>query len=232
MNIKILSTIEKLLKHSESAAKIGSQKEAEAFAVQARQLMVQHKIELSELDLQDECPEEEVTKEFVSPNAWGDEQQKRKTPWKVAMAYVLAPSYFCSVLGMKGSNGMVVIGTNSDREAFICAIQGLFVAAEALCDSAYASHIRAGGRKDNTWRRSYLFGFANGMRDRIEIEKVREKEENSTSDLMVINNQVQRVNNVLSQTKTVKTSNSTGRNANARDKGYQAGRANHTKAIS
>ena len=53
MENKILEKIKKLIRHKESAEKIGSISEAEAFAVKIQKLLNEYNISLSDIDLEE-----------------------------------------------------------------------------------------------------------------------------------------------------------------------------------
>lgn len=232
MNAKIMSTIEKLLIHAESASQIGSIEEAEAFAAQARRLMVQHKIDMSQLDLDNEAQAAPVDMQEVRATAWGEGEKRKRSAWQGSLAAALAPSYFCHILVGRGTNSLYVIGAPDDRERFIAGFAGMVRAADVLADEDYSRYLRQGNRKRNTWKQSWLDGFCLGLRCKVEAEMAKEVEVNGETAMVAVKGQMQKVNDFLKNTATHSApSIRSGRDDGAYGKGYAAGNRGHNKRI-
>lgn len=236
MNEKAISRIEKLFVHAESAHRIGSQAEAEAFAAKARELMVKHKLELVDLDLSGEASSSsEPEVHYVNATEWGDREKKRSVTWREALAWRLAPAYFCKMLRQSGrTNGIIIIGAPEDKDAFLRGFQTLLAVAEDLCSKDYDQWTASSGYLDRTWKTSWYDGFVKGVHERVQAEMLKEKQNLEEHALVAVKDQMAKVENTLQKHfPRVRSSRSTRTRVHydAQARGRKAGKQSHNNRL-
>lgn len=216
---KIIETIEKLMRHSESAKSIGSIAEAEAFAVQARKLMTEHKVEMHEINLTGELEGEQVEQCEVFATDFGQRSLSKIAVNQLKVATALAPAYYCLAVGLRGCNNLVVFGLKSDRERFVQALDAILATAAALCQRDLDGAYNAG----RNFRASWYHGFAIGLHEKVQSELAREKQESSSTALVVIKSAMDKVKEAASQSngKNMKSQANTS-DMTAKHLGYRA----------
>jgi hypothetical protein len=118
---RILDLIRKLQAKAESAQKIGSVAEAEAFAAKVSELLIQHKLSMSEVEIEDQDKTDPIAVTFVDQELYSIGFKKTRVGWQEQLAMVIATANFCGVLVNKKSNYVWFVGREADREvaAFI-----------------------------------------------------------------------------------------------------------------
>jgi len=132
---KVLDKLRKLLAHAESAKTLGNEAEAHAFMSKVREILVTHKLEMSDVELEEQLEDDPIDKEYVVA---GGKEKKTRDSWAVKMAVAVAKAYFCDLLIVTGSNKLIFIGRGTDRQAAIYVTQRLieFVNTEAKKEHA------------------------------------------------------------------------------------------------
>ena len=109
---KILEKLQKIKAHAESAEKIGSQAEAEAFAAMFQQLLLKHKISATEVEVEQLERDEPVDKFQVD---WQDIRvRSTRIAWIERLAGIVARAYFCRILVHPRSSNITIVGRKSD----------------------------------------------------------------------------------------------------------------------
>lgn len=112
---KIVDKVTKLKAMAESAEAIGNEAEAEAFAAMYQRLMLQHKIEMSDLEVERLDVEEPVQKHRIDYTKYPDiELRKARIAWIERLASVVADAHFCRILVYPGSSRITLVGRKSD----------------------------------------------------------------------------------------------------------------------
>lgn len=161
--------LKKLFEHSDSAKNLGSEAEAQAFAEMAQKLLVEYKIDTSELSEEEE--EQELRKICrVRPRySYGKKDpgirfRSRRIEWLVHLAIMVADAHFCRVVVIKGTSTVDMAGRRHDAETAAEVYEQLVEAAERIADKEYARYfykMRDEGleRKARGYRGSFLLGF-------------------------------------------------------------------------
>lgn len=91
----IISRIKKLMRHAESAKKLGSLEEAETFSAKVEELILEYNIELSQVKLEEN--EGEFDKWMYSEKlSYKDNQAGQR--WRMELIEVLTKHNFCSYI--------------------------------------------------------------------------------------------------------------------------------------
>jgi hypothetical protein len=160
---KVIDLVRKLFAKAESAKEIGSAEEAAAFASKANDLLLQHKLEMTELELEDEADTDPFGRVDQSVRAWGGVQQK----WSAWLAVSLARAHFCEIVfdvervrwRRKRTGTISLFGRQSDRQIAAFLIETLHREAKRLASAA----VRGGAH-----RPSFLWGFTDAVQQRLE----------------------------------------------------------------
>lgn len=133
----IVEKLKKLIAHEQSARVIGNTAEAESFATKIQEMLVRHKLSMSEV----ECAAEDQTNPIgtaVSPT-----KKTRVASWAGVLAWGIAQSFYCDHLVRDGhgrrKTEIAFIGRESDREAaaalfnYLYAL-GIEMAVAKICD--------------------------------------------------------------------------------------------------
>lgn len=175
---KIISTLRKLIAKQESLQEAGSEAEAQLFAAKVQELLLQHKLSLTEVEA-----EEEAVTQVVGDGLFRYGPHKsRRVRWQENLAAILADAFGCKILVGAGSNTMRVIGRELDRELFLWMFRYLAAVLVRTENSEYwklysrlerAAGFAGRGATDATYgfRESYRTGFLNRLHQRLEERK-------------------------------------------------------------
>lgn len=134
---KLLDKLAKLKRHADSAAKIGNEKEAEAFAEMFQKLMLDHKIDASEVNLEQQERDEPVDKHYIDYAKYKMQLKHKRSEWIQSLAQVVAEAHFCRILVHPGSSRITLVGRKSDCEVAEYVLVTLQRAAESMAKKAY-----------------------------------------------------------------------------------------------
>lgn len=185
--MNVIEKIQKLIAHSKSAATIGNQAEAEAFAAKASRLLVEHKLSMSDVERDEEERDDPFGYEDVL-NGYGCVPQ-----WRMVLAGAIARSMFCSVLYRPGKNLIIFVGRGKDRRAAIDMYQYLAFTAKKLAKEELKKAKKEGrynpAIKDIHWVQSYTLGFSVGIKERL-LADFRVLEARPEGNALVLRSQV------------------------------------------
>ncbi len=162
---KIVELVRKLFAKADSAAEIGSTEEAAAFAAKANELLLRHRLEMTDLELQDEQDHDPMGRDDFLTAAWGGVQQK----WSSRLASAVASTHFCRLVftgtGRRWRARVTLLGRASDRAVALATLQMLHQQAKRLERLAYETSDRTVPRA--TFRTSFLLGFVVAVYKRL-----------------------------------------------------------------
>ena len=170
---RILELIRKLSAHKESAQKIGSVAEADAFAKRIQAMCDKYRVKLSDL------PPDELSN-HIKEERWahsdiGQKVKLRVEGWLQTLAVGVAEGHACQVVGMQGHCILSFVGTQADAAVSKAMFGVLVIAGETAWRKAYKADRRLK-------RRLFLQGFAAAIRLRY---KARSAERNASSVALV-----------------------------------------------
>jgi hypothetical protein len=175
---KLLDKIRKLHAMAQSAAHVGNDAEAQAFAAKVQALLVEHKLSLSDLDMELVEKQDPMGTDYVRSN----EGKRAQTAWIVNLAGIVARAHFSRILLAKGSDYIVFVGRESDRKIAAFVFETLRRFADQRSDKearAFRRNLRKqvgatyGANKD--FRAAWLDGFNRRIAERYRDEE-RERE--------------------------------------------------------
>lgn len=183
---KLIDKLRKLRNHAESAKKIGSQAEAEAFAAMFQRLLLEHKIDASDVDIETQEREEPVGQKYV---AWEDHDLKygnRRVAWIEQLTNVVCRAYFCRFLVTSGSSRVTLVGRKTDVEIAEYMLVTLIRAAETLVRKEYQVYRRDNpGTDTRGFQVSFMAAFVGRLAQRYREERAKATSGPSASTALV-----------------------------------------------
>lgn len=134
---KLLDKLAKLKRHADSAREIGNEAEATAFAEMFQRLVMDHKVNVSDIDFEQQEVEEPVDKHYIDYKKYNIQMKKRRIEWIESLAGVVAQAHFCRILVHTGSSRITLVGRKSDAEVAEYVLVTLQRAAEKMAEKAY-----------------------------------------------------------------------------------------------
>lgn len=112
---RVVDKLAKLKAMAESAERIGNEAEAQAFAEKFQRMLLEHKIDVTEVDLAQEEAAEPVTEHWIDYGKYPDVPLKSaRSEWTARLAHIVSKAHFCSFLVYRGSSRISFIGRKSD----------------------------------------------------------------------------------------------------------------------
>lgn len=185
---KVIEKLAKIKAHAESAKAIGNEQEAQAFASMLQKLLLQHKLEMTDIDYQKEMQEEPITEhhpELIYKNGkvfykeYPDvEVVNRRRGWCETLASVISDAYSCRFLVVSRRSYIIFVGHKSN--VAIC--EYLFITmmrtAEKLSANAaktkraeWREQLGGPGATPQGYRESWLNGFITRIAERMREER-------------------------------------------------------------
>lgn len=234
---RILEKLRKLRAHQESAAKIGNEAEAQAFADRVSELLLKHRLTLSDVELAQEEVENPVGQsEWVAPDAWGDRLWSQPVTWSENLAGVIAEANCCKILPAINNNFICFIGKDGDRQVVEYLFITLAATAMRLCaKDLKAARMRAfrGGEearegwKDSGGNIAYKFSWYRGFVAAIEtrLQETRKRIELEAGDCTALVRASQAVERYMDRFKEYKVRGYKGRghSSEAFERGFKHG---------
>lgn len=185
MNDPILDKLRKLIAMEKSARSIGSLAEAEAFASKVQELLSKHKLEMSEVELNEQEESDPIDWEHVATDDAGFRTLRSGVLWQIQIADGIAKANGCRMIRANRSNNVIFAGRKSDRE--LCKILFIYIlelskemntkaAKEYKRETLKRVQQTYGGvdiapahlaRLQKEFKQSWYFGFAEAVRARF-----------------------------------------------------------------
>ncbi len=175
-NEKILDKIKKLHLKAESCKEIGSDLEAQAFAEMVTRLLNDHKLEMSDIQFEEQRKTQPVDSSTVIWENHDMQTKRTRIAWIEHLASIAARAYSCRIMVIMGSSRFVLAGTQSNREIAEYVIVTLVRSAEKIADEAYVKHFyECRDKGDVAMARGYRAAFLDGFVDRISARFAEER---------------------------------------------------------
>lgn len=170
---KTIDIIKKLLAHADSARDLGNLEEAEAFAGKANRLLLEHKLTMSEVEMQAEDVDDpfEVTNVDMADGSISHLKRGNRLSWLEDLAVAVANAHFCRLLVVRGTRRFRLVGRESDREIAEYLLRTLADAAirqaRRHTDKVCREAREAGLPAPKMPKASYLRGFVDAVSQRL-----------------------------------------------------------------
>lgn len=178
---KLIDRLRKLKAMAESAAAIGNQAEAEAFATKVQDLLTEHKVAMSEVDLQEQEADDPLGYHEYHPGQRGfdpfdDRAKKRRVQWIEQLAMTVAEAHFTKmILNLDRSDRVVTylfVGRQSDVELATYVFTVLGRNGITMAKKEY-DRAKREGRDTRDWYKTFLLGYQRAITTRYARERDR-----------------------------------------------------------
>lgn len=139
---KLLDKLQKIKAHADSAAKIGNEAEAQAFAEMLQRLLLKHELDMTDLEFERASAEEPVSQHWVNLKANGVAEKSSRSAWQERLASVVARFNFCRILVCPGSNRFSLVGKKAHAAVAEYLIVTLIRSADRMSDLATGAYNR------------------------------------------------------------------------------------------
>lgn len=136
---KLIDRLGKLKRAAEGEEKLGNEAAAQAFADMFQRLLLEHKLEATDLDFERAEAEVKVGTHRINYSQYPDiKVRKKRVDWIETLGQVIANAHFCKILVQANSSRITLVGRPEDCQV----VEYLFItlqrAAEQLANKAYA----------------------------------------------------------------------------------------------
>lgn len=180
-NEKIVSKLEKLIRKRDSAAQIGNQAEAEAFAKKVTELLLLHNLEESEINTdtnKDNTSHIKLDPEVEQEMGWS----KNEANWTSVLLNGIAQYNMCKLVklnrGSKLPPGYTIIGAKVNQETVIYLWEQLVPRIRAMAKQRWSEVRNTTHEKRNTFLRGYYLGCCAALITRIREMNQQVQDEN------------------------------------------------------
>jgi hypothetical protein len=161
--MQIAEKIRKLIEHERSARSIGNLAEAEAFAVKIQELLMRHKLEMSDVEMHADPLGHE--------GAHSARPVKRAEDWSGMLAKAAASACMCDVVTITGTSALLFFGRGNDRAIAIGIWRFLSTLAVQLVKDDMPAMSKRSRMHPLKLRARFLLGFATAIMMRLAREK-------------------------------------------------------------
>jgi hypothetical protein len=198
INERIIDKIKKLIRHEQSARKIGSIAEAAAFAERIQQLLIENKLSLDQVNLSEDEKEKPGTQR-VHTSA-GNRGVYTSTPWwDRTLMTVVAKAHFCRSISVAGTNVIMVLGLEQDRAVTLAMFEFLRATMKRLARQEEQAR-KAARRSVRRFKPSFYEGFLAALHRRYQAMRA-SVDENQTTALVLAKSD-KAVDELMNQHKT------------------------------
>ena len=162
----MIDKIRALLAHADSAQSIGSEAEAKAFAAKAQELLLEHKLTMTDVQIAALADDDPVGEGEVdlAEMVRGLSTNSSEVAWMRLLTCSIIDAHFCTKLRRSGTKTITIVGRASDRAVAEYLISVLVPAGERLA-TAYSRRVckearELGNPRPYQPKRSFAAGFA------------------------------------------------------------------------
>lgn len=205
---RLLDKLQKIKAHADSAKKIGSEAEAQAFADMLQKLLLDHDLQLSDLEFERMERTEPIEDQYVNWHDHGVKVKNNRVEWQERLAMMIAKHNFCRILVCPGTNNFWLVGRREHRAVAEYMIVTLTRALDAIATKEYGRYFRecyARGvvHEARGFRESFITGFLYRLFERLETRKKAAGDSTSTA-LMRLNREDKAVDDELERRRELK----------------------------
>jgi hypothetical protein len=237
---KILDKLAKIKAMSESAKAIGNEAEAQAFAAMLQQLLLKHKLDMTDVQYAAEMKEEPIIEQSAQrmykagKEVYADfpevEVVQRRKLWAEALASFIAKAYASRILVTEGCSVITFVGHRSNVQIAEYLFLTLVRSAEKMSNNA-AKAFRAKHRSEfgsgvtpQGYRESWLEGFSARIAQRLQEERDSfGKQESQCVALVRVDKEAKQVESYVNE-KFTKLAKAVKQSRNFNHSGWQQGR--------
>jgi hypothetical protein len=170
---KILDKLGKIKRMAEGAKAIGSEAEAQAFAEMLQKLLIDHKLEMTDLEFDQFEKEQPVEIHYIDYTKHKDIKIRRtRVPWIEILGSIVAKAHFCRILIYGNTSMLSLVGRKEDVAVAEYTFITLQRTLEHISDKqAYYYRLecaRNGQRAGHGFRESFIAAFLQRLQQRLD----------------------------------------------------------------
>jgi hypothetical protein len=169
-----IERLQKLINHERSARSIGNVAEAEAFAARIQELLLKHKLDMTDIEFAEQEQNEPVAQDFLWENDITEEMEcgRRQQRWVGALLLAVSEANFCDAISAHKKNAYFLIGRQSDKRVvrqlfkylYDACIEVVAVKAEEYKSSGeFLALVHLHGKQPAAVVRTFISGFKLGF---------------------------------------------------------------------
>jgi len=247
---KVLDRLQKIKAHQESAEKIGSVEEAQAFAEMLQRLLLKHNLEMTDLEFEQHEQDEPIDQFTINWEEHGLKTKRMRIEWEETLASIVARANFCRILVHHDSNRITLVGRKSDAQVAEYLIVTLRRSAKKIAYNSLNEFIRENKTKaicricfktkdlhvfelhdflretltdHHGFKASFITAFVNRIRERL--EETKKTVVNTSTALVRVDKVEAALRNYMAQFGKAKSKALGSVNGNSNAEGWRRGRA-------
>ena len=182
--LQIIDILRKLIAQEKSERALVNLAAAETFAAKAAELLIKHKLDMSEVEFAEEELNEPVASEVFSAADMLDLPDKRTHDnWIGILLVGVSSANFCKVIRAQQSNTVHIVGRTTDRSTTVVLFEYL---SKACIEMALREADDRGLNQRRSFISSFKLGFASAIQERLRVKHVELKETAAEQGLMRI----------------------------------------------
>lgn len=186
---QIIDKLRKLRAHQKSAEQIGSEDEAQAFAAAFKRILDNHKLDMSDIEWEEE-KKQPIVRVYVSHKAAGLKTSKVRVAWMLDLARQIGIAHQCAILWGRSTRDFWFVGHQISAEAAREVYGYMVKVAETLAEKEYVKFFYkcknelGDVRLARGYKQGFLFGFTGRLRQRYE-EELKKLEQGHTGSALI-----------------------------------------------
>lgn len=226
---KLIEKLQKIHAHSKSAEAIGSEEEAQAFALKLKELLDKHKLGMSDIEWEEHKKEVPIVQTYVSHKKAGLKTSQVRVAWMLDLAREIGSAYSCIILLINKTRDFCYVGEKIDGEQARDVYGYMVKVAENLADKEYVKffyecHARGDVTQARDFRQGFLFGFVTRLRERFKEQERQLGQGEPGTALMRIKDTITRAKKSLEEDPDVKNVRASSMHTPKNVSGIMAGR--------
>jgi len=194
---EILEKLAKIKAQADGAEAIGSQEEAKAFAAKLQQLLIKHKLSLSDVEYMQLEKEEDIAEFIIDWEAYDLPVSKKRSTWITYLGNTIAQYHGCLVVTTPGINRMGLIGRESNCKIaeyiLVRLIKSCQQMAQEKYNELYYQHWKRNCLESmKGFKKSFYFGFASAVGGRLK-EQLKEVPTETSTALVRVGNEIEEI---------------------------------------
>ncbi len=196
---EIMEKIRKLMKTELDFRGAGNEGAADNYAAKIQELLIKYKLELSDIEIEEENETNPLKYETIKPETWGEQTRGLRVEATEDLAKVIAENFFCRLLVFFDNNALIFVGREKDIEiavyvfAFVmrsgivsCEIELAQTLIKNYSDTPGESPASWGEKFNDDFRYSFFCGYNGRIAMRLREQRQRLELEAATNSAALV----------------------------------------------
>lgn len=227
-NDLMIQRIKKLLKHSESAKELGSEAEAQAFAMKANELLIEHNISMMDIAMSED-PGSDKFANYVYGESLSYQDNQSGSRWRLDLVTTLTYYNLCNFTFNRNRKTFRVYGNMSNVDVVVWLYNFLSIGLLRLAQERHVNMdpmMKLQYSNRYSFLKDFLLGAVRGIASKLEEQRRQQAKDSKMNALMVVNKQAlnEFVHKVVPNIKDNKRKDKRVNVGAAYSEGYKAGK--------